>query len=317
MGKLGRAKGLGKARLSPGECAGNRRYKPQGDGQAVPSTLPGYLEPRRPMKDMISATGAFVLSGPGRRALNGFLSTANVRFFERPDELIGAVRDQMMNSVIVEPTDKSNESTAPIVRRIRAACPSIPIVVYTGVTPREVRSLVPIIRAGADAVIVRGIDDLAGRLEEVIEESTVLRVAGETLTELELILAPEVVAIFTFCFENAARDLSVQTVADALTVHRRTLVNRLSSEGLPGPAWIIAWCRLLIASRLLEDPARSVPWVAASLGFSSASAFRALCKRHTGCRPLELRQRGGARYMINLIRDRLNDRTQQFGSARA
>src|SRR4029079_12236459 len=91
-------------------------------------------------------------------------------------------------------------------------------------------------------------------------------------------------------------------IAHALGIARRTLVSRLASAGLPGPAALITWSRLLVVAHLLEDPARSVDQVAAAVGFPSSTSLRVTCKRYTGVRPLDLRSRGGHRHVLDLIR---------------
>ena len=279
------------------------------------STTESYDRAATTTSGSVSTTAVLVWRNDARRTLNEALHLANVRFFSGADELFAAAQTQWANAIIIEPLDDANQSTAPIVRRVRNGFPSIPVIVYTGTEQSETRSLVQIIRAGGDAIAVRGVDDILGQLKHIVEVSTLTRVSSETLQQIEPELSPEVRPILAFCLENAARELSVQEVADALSVHRRTLVNRLRSAGLPGPAWIITWCRLSVASRLLDDPARSVDQVAATLHFASPSAFRALCKRHTGMRPQELRQRGAPQQMIELIRRRLRTMPDRIGGA--
>ena len=76
----------------------------------------------------------------------------------------------------------------------------------------------------------------------------------------------------------------------------------------PSGAWIavvcgasamIAWCRLITAARLLEDPGRTVEQVALLLDFPSGASLRNMLKRYTGLAPGEVRENGGMRCVIH------------------
>lgn len=83
----------------------------------------------------------------------------------------------------------------------------------------------------------------------------------------------------------------------------RTLGRVLAAAGLPTAAELLAWRRLLHASRLLED-GRSVAGAAAVLEFSSASALRKSLRQLAGLRPAELAVSGGVRRLASLFVDR-------------
>ena len=91
-------------------------------------------------------------------------------------------------------------------------------------------------------------------------------------------------------------------MADALNVHRKTLVARLSGANLPTPSALISWCRILVAARLLEDPGRSVEQVALLLEFPSGTSMRNMMKRYTGLRPGEIRENGGVRCVLHAFK---------------
>src|SRR3546814_9586520 len=92
-------------------------------------------------------------------------------------------------------------------------------------------------------------------------------VTGVQTCALPICLTPFV----TFCLEQARRAITVPEAAAALGVHRKTLVDRLAAAGFPTPSAMIAWCRLITAARLLEDPGRTVEQVALLLDFPSGS----------------------------------------------
>jgi hypothetical protein len=52
---------------------------------------------------------------------------------------------------------------------------------------------------------------------------------------------------------------------------------------------------------MLDDLNRSADAVSAALKFPSGSAFRNTCQRYVHATPTELRQRGGAEYVVSLL----------------
>ena len=97
---------------------------------------------------------------------------------------------------------------------------------------------------------------------------------------------------------RAHERLTPEVLARSLSLGRRALVRRLSDAGFPPPRRLITWGRLIVAAQLLEDPLRSADAVSLALDFPSGSAFRNTCQRYLRCTPSQLRQRGGAEYVI-------------------
>jgi AraC-like DNA-binding protein len=113
------------------------------------------------------------------------------------------------------------------------------------------------------------------------------------------------VPFLRYCLEHARRDLSVEEVAAAMGVHRKTLVDRLRAARLPPPRAMIGWCRLLMAARMLDDPARTVEQVALKLDFPSGAALRNMFKRYTGLRTAEVRENGGVRCLVHAFKQEI------------
>jgi AraC-like DNA-binding protein len=97
---------------------------------------------------------------------------------------------------------------------------------------------------------------------------------------------------------RAHERLSPEKLARLLGVRRRALTERLTRAGFPSPQRLIAWGRLIVAGRLLEDPERKADAIALTLDFPSGSAFRNTCQRYLGATPQEIRARGGADYVV-------------------
>jgi len=76
---------------------------------------------------------------------------------------------------------------------------------------------------------------------------------------------------------------------------------RLSGAAFPPPRRLLTWGRLILAAHLLEDTHRSADRIAVTLDFPSGSAFRNTCQRYLHATPKEIRDRGGAAFVIRMF----------------
>ena len=100
---------------------------------------------------------------------------------------------------------------------------------------------------------------------------------------------------------RAHENLSGDGLARLLSIPRRSLTKRLTQAGFPAPPRLLTWGRLIVAAQMLDDLNRSADAVSAALKFPSGSAFRNTCQRYVHATPTELRQRGGAEYVVSLL----------------
>jgi AraC-like DNA-binding protein len=235
-------------------------------------------------------------------ALGGRMTALSCR---SASELVLTVRAHCADCVLVTPWDDSGAPSAPTVRRLRNRFPWLPIAVYCHLEPRSAHQIAALARAGADTIILRGYDDLGRLVRERLAYARSQRTAEVALTALASWQTPESAPILAYCLQHAGDALTVQAVAAALAVDRKTLGNRLAAAALPPPRALIAWCRLLCAARWLEHRERSVEQAALVLRFGSGSALRNMFQRYTGLRPAEVRARGGLACVLSLLTHRL------------
>lgn len=230
---------------------------------------------------------------------------ATVRFCDRQSEILALVENNLAGVVIVDLRDRDGLSTLASVSRLRGEFPSVPVVLYCAISSHNSRDVLAFARAGVNDLVFREVDDLRQTLRTVLSAASDHCSAREILGELETLVPAGALAMLRYCLENGRRALSVPEVATALNVHRKTLVDRLGSAHLPPPSAIIAWCRLLVCARLLEDPGRSVEQVALLLDFPSGTSMRNMMKRYTGLRPGEIRENGGVRCVLHAFKREL------------
>lgn len=253
----------------------------------------------------MSVTAAvLVRDGPGRAHLRAALRTkAAVLSCERIEDLLQVLAAHRVDVIVISPWDAQGARVAPVLRDIRTRWPSVPVAVYCSLAADAVREVVALAKSGADDVIFQGSDDQSQALWSRLLVSVSRRAADQALSALQPVLPAAVEPIVSYCLERAEKGVSVQKVAAAMQLHRRTLVNRLAAAGMPAPSSTISWCRLLVAARLLEDPGRAVEQVALALGFSSGAALRNMLRRYTGLRPSELRAQGGLQCVVRLFKN--------------
>jgi AraC-like DNA-binding protein len=227
---------------------------------------------------------------------------ALLRYCEAQPELSALVENGLVGVVVVDVRDRSGESTLETVRLLKQRFPSVPVLLYSTLRPALSREMLVFARAGVNDLVIRDVDDVKHTLVAALSNAADTVSLSSLVSEIEPLLPSNVVPMVRYCVENGRRPLSVEDVASALSVHRKTLVERLGAAGLPTPSSMIAWCRLLVSARILEDPGRSVEQVALMLNFPSSTSLRNMVKRYTGLRTNEVRQNGGARCVLHAFK---------------
>jgi AraC-like DNA-binding protein len=159
-------------------------------------------------------------------------------------------------------------------------------------------------RVGVDHLLLRGLDDLARGIREVLTSPPSESDVNDAVATMALPSGPAVSTV-AHCLRRAmAGPLTVQQLADQLQISRKTVGVWLRDAGLPAPEQLIGWCRVYGVARLLADPRRSVAQVARVLNFSSESDLRRMVSRYLGCTPTQLRDGGGVSLVTAALRDR-------------
>lgn len=215
---------------------------------------------------------------------------------------------QSIAAVIVEARDGQGLSCIPAVMQLRVRFPRLPIIGYCDLAMRGGNDAVGLVQAGACDLIFRGIDDtgiaLRNALASAQQGSAALRVADA----LRAVVAPDAHPFVEYCVLQIKGSPTVAAAARALGVHRKTLVNICARAALPAPVRLIAWCRLLLAAALLEQPTYSIEAVGELLEFPSSTAFRHTIRRHLGVTASEVRRAGGLSFVLARFREQMEPR---------
>ena len=182
------------------------------------------------------------------------------------------------------------------VRQLRTRFPRLTLIAYVSATPQRARDLFDAGRAGIDGLLLVDQDDSPQAVRAVVEQAEARGVAAllrHRLAELDPVARDAILIVVT----RAHMRLTSHRLSETLSIHKATLLERLRKEGLPAPQKLIGWGRLIVAGQMLDDPKRSADGIARTLDFPSGSAFRNMCQHYVGATPLEIRERGGARFV--------------------
>jgi AraC-like DNA-binding protein len=237
-----------------------------------------------------------------RSALHG---EAAVEFCDERAALLVQVANQPTSVVITELWDAAGAPMATAVERLRTRFPALPMLAYCVLRPETSRELLAMARAGVNGLVLRGIDDVGDALCAALAAADDDCLEVVMTRELGTLSAANLRSVVAQCLTQPRSRHTVASVAAAMGVNRRTLVNRFTHAGLPTPSEVIGWCRLLLAARLLEDPERSVESVGLALKFGSGAALANMLRRYTGLLPTELRRRGGVDCLLEALRREL------------
>lgn len=249
---------------------------------------------------------AMVRDPVSRARLSDALRTeASVRDCNRLTEVLALVEAGLANIVVLDHRDHDGSPALPMVRRLREEYPSVPVVMYLSMSAVASGAVMEYARAGVSQLVFHGLDDLKSALRSAVD-AAIDQVSAVALgADFEALVPPTVMPFLRYCLEHARRDITVEEVASAMGVHRKTLVDRLKAARLPSPRAMIGWCRLLMAARMLDDPGRTVEQVALKLDFPSGAALRNMFKRYTGLRTTEVRENGGVRCLVHALKREL------------
>ncbi len=186
------------------------------------------------------------------------------------------------------------------VRMLRQRFPRLALLCYVGLSADRAREMFDLARCGVDDLVAIDVDDgsteLRGHVDKA-EARSAAAVVRPRVADFPPLVRDAVLAAVTRAHER----LTADTLARRLATTRSELTKQLAATGLPAPFQLLTWGRLVVAAHLLEETDRSAEGVSAILEFASPGAFRNACRRYLKATPQEVRERGGATYVTDLL----------------
>jgi AraC-like DNA-binding protein len=207
------------------------------------------------------------------------------------DEALEAIRTRPVEVAVVDPLLRGEPRTTEI-ERLRVLFPSVPLLLYTTLTPRMAPVLLALGQRGIRNVVCARFDDHPERLRALLEQEGVGASSQRLLSQLGEALAPLPAGLRWILEEALRAPAEVQTVqqlAERANVDRRTCERWFTRLGLPTPRHLLAAARVLYAHRLLQDPGFTIEDVARRLGYARVKTLQLHARLYLGLTAGEMR----------------------------
>lgn len=233
------------------------------------------------------------------------------------DEAVEAILRHPLEMAVVDP-GLSGEARAQEIERIRVLFPSLPLILYTRLSPDLAAILLRLGQAGIRQVVVAQHDDHPDRLRELLTGETARVVSHRLIDSISDLLA-ECPGELRWAIETIIREpnavQTVQELARRARMNRKTCLRWFARAQLPPPRVMLMVLRAVYAHRLLQDPGYTVEDVAARLGYAQTRTFAQNMKEVLGMTPGELRVSLSPEEALGIVRERYFTPTSQAAAS--
>jgi AraC-like DNA-binding protein len=225
------------------------------------------------------------------RAVKGFLS------------LSALLRNRKPRACVLDVFDSPSKLPMESLRRLRRRHPTVALVIASNFRGREM-ALYHLGQMSVDGVIRMEEDPSPRDLLAVVDRAITASLATRVVMEVAADLPHPAQEAIRWAIEQAEATPHVSELAAALALSPKVLHREMRSLGLGSPRGLLLWGRLIRASQLLERPSETVESVAFHLGYATGGALGKALKRHVGCSPTELLEKGGLAWTLQVFRQR-------------
>jgi AraC-like DNA-binding protein len=220
------------------------------------------------------------------------------------DELDTAVRSYPADVVIADPRADGTVRMLEL-QALLAQYSTVPVVLYTTLTPETLKATVELAKHGVQQVVIRGFDDeprrfrlLLDRLSAYELSDRLIEALVKPLSQIPVPLARALERLFRM--PHTFQD--VNDLAEAAGMSRRTLDRWLSRVGLAPARVVLIGARLVRAYHYMSDSGYLLEDVTKKLGYPSGRVFARQVRSFTGLTPSALRRKspGPDQFMTQL-----------------
>jgi AraC-like DNA-binding protein len=191
-------------------------------------------------------------------------------------QAVEVIRANPVEMAVVDPLLGDKPRPHGIVR-LQALFPSLPLMIYTELSPATAAALLRLGRAGIERAVFQRFEDspralraaIAAELEHSATRAVVQAVQGAFGT-----LPPGIADALSTMLHDPAAASTVAGLAERADHSRRTCERLFTKFGLPPPKAVMILTRLLYAHRLLLDPGHTVEDVALKLGYGKVKTLQ-------------------------------------------
>lgn len=204
---------------------------------------------------------------------------------------MAGIRSRPVELAVVDPLLMGTASDREI-ERLRLLFPSLPLIIYTALTPQTAGVLLALGQRGIRHAVFTRYDDHPAHLRQVLAKEEARSASQQLLEQFAWALVPlpsELRWVLEEVLRSPAEVQTVQQVAARARVDRRTFERWFTRVGLPSPRHFLAAARVLYAHRLLQDPGFTVEDVAERLGYAQAKTLQLHARTYLGLTAGEMR----------------------------
>lgn len=201
-------------------------------------------------------------------------------------EILRALTEGPVAAVLWELGARATHGLPHAAAALRAAAPSLPLIVEMQLSRTAARQLLTIAALEpAPRVVIRGVDRLEVVVEEVLEHGSEPGAHGEIACTLLPLVPSGAIDIVATAAVVGHRRSSVARFARICGLSSRTVEWRLQVARLPVPVKLLGWMLSLHGLWRLDVLGWTAKRVAAAAGFETANVWSNYVERHTGSRP--------------------------------
>lgn len=206
-------------------------------------------------------------------------------------DVVDTIRHRPVEMAVVDPAFDGHMRTREI-ERLRVLFPSLPVLIYTSLTPEAPSALLELGRIGIRRVILARFDDSPANLRTILRDELECTASRKVIHGIDRLLEglPMQARWALQSMLHAPSEIAtVSALAERVRVKRRTCERWFAKVGLPSPRMVLVLARLLYAHRLLQDPGYTVEDVAVKLGYGRTRSLQDQFKEVFGVTAGEVR----------------------------
>ena len=218
------------------------------------------------------------------------------------DELEFLVRRSSVDVAVVDPSADGLVRVFEI-RSLVERYPTLPMVLYTSLSPHTLKALVELAKHGAQQVVLHRFDDAPAKFLSVLERqpgSTLSSLILEQLSEPIAALPGALARAVERMFKRPGQFFGVPDLASAAQMPRRTVYRYFEAAGLASPRLMVTGARVLRAYSYMREPGHSLMDVASKLGYSQQQLRRSMVEL-VGETPVRVRAAVDAERFVGML----------------
>lgn len=196
---------------------------------------------------------------------------------------------------VVDPYFASQEpGPSPELHALLMRVPSASLIPALEITPESASDLALLDAWGTAGFISTGHDDTPAAIASRLADACLLPLKRLLAATLPADASPNAYTLLFAAADAICHGGNATDLATALQASPSTLLRWCEEAGLPTPRTLLQWVRVLLATCLLAEPARTPDAVARACGYASRAELRRVTQRLLGQTPVQLRSDGFA-----------------------